>query len=290
MITSDKGFLIATPTKCATTTLEAVVKRHQRQNPADHDDFRLMDWDSPRRQHRMALPPVVRDDPLFKEADVDEEWADVDRFLFVRNPFRRYMSIYTYLSAPANYSQWGAREVQRGDWGGHDINKVIEADLPRMTFEEFLWWYIDQRKAAESPEGWARRGNVEEGRAYRSPWVWTDSLSRSLGLLQQQPGIGGEDEPECLHMEDLWDELDRLSRDYGVVGLDLSPIHANRSTAYGDRGADPSDRSFWGGIGCVKRVFKGYDWAGWSGSWCEKSSCAACVLRVTEEAAVVGYL
>lgn len=286
MITSSEGFLIATPTKCATTTLEAVARRHMRNAGIDADVFRIMDWDSPRRQHRMALPPmaeghVYEDDPEQR----DNAWGDVDRYLFVRNPYRRYMSIYTYLSAPANYSQWGARDIQGVDWGGHDESKVLHH--PKMSFETFLFWLADKREEAAALN---TRGDIEDGRAYRSPWVWTDSLSESAAYLRAQPGEA-EGDVEFLPMESMWTCLKTLAQDYDLAGLDLSPIHANRSTGYGPSGAAPESHEFWGGIKCARKVWRGGTYNGAAvgdavGAGCH---CAACAVGVSAEALDVGY-
>ncbi len=292
MITSSEGFLIATPTKCATTTLEAVARRHMRQYPADADSFRIMDWDSPRRQHRMALPPAVHGEDIEAEFEGEEiiapqqsaveEWGYVHRYLFTRNPFTRYMSMYTYLSAPQNYSQWGARYIQGREWGGHDDRKVI--DQPKMSFEEFLIWLAQER---EMDEELNNRGDITTGRAYRSPWVWTDSLTTSLALLRSQPGVGEVE--GLLRMERIWDALDMLDEWYGI-GLDLSPIHANRSTAYGDSGAVPGSLGFWGGMRCTRRAFNGYKYTGRVRPTDARCGCGACRIGVAAEAEALGYV
>lgn len=268
MITSDNGmrrFVIATPTKCATTSMEAVARRHMR-NAEKPDQFRIMDWDHPRRQHRMCLPPG------------DVNWGAADRYLFVRDPFKRYISIYTYLSAPQNYSQWGARVIQGEEWGGHDKRKML--DEPKMSFKKFLVWLADQRQKADSVPG--VRGDLRVGRAYRSPWVWTDSLTDSLSFLSSQPGMGSES-VGLLRMEQLWDELEWLKDEYRIRDLSLSPVHANRSTGYGSGGADPWSKEFWGGIKCTKGMGKGGP-VGWCGR------CAACRIGVAAEASQLGYL
>lgn len=275
MIVSESGaFLIATPTKCATTTLEAVTRRHMRHHGPG--EFDLMEWDSPRRQHRMALPPDVEDANGRKW-----KYGDFDRFLFVRNPYRRYMSVYTYLSAPANYSQWGAREVQGVEWGGHDERKIVRR--PKMSFETFLFWLADRRADDDS-----KRGSYVLGKAYRSPWVWTDSLTMSLDFLIQQPGDPNIN-AGLLRMESIWAELERLSDEYDL-DLNLSPIHANRSTAYGESGALPGGKEFWGGIKCGRRVFRGRIFLGDMVQPTDPDCrCAACAIGVADEAITLGY-
>lgn len=326
---TDKGrFVLATPTKCGTTTLEAVANRHARNEPGEKDAFRIMDWDSPRRQHRMCLPPAVTDraghpsddmvDEMVKnghlgpddvgsawpEADSAGEWSDADRWLLVRNPFTRYMSVYTYLRAPANYSQWGARLVQGREWGGHDPEKVYDTDP--MTFNQFLLFLSAQREINGSPQWGSRRGPLNDGRAYRSPWVWTDSLTMSLEFLTNQPCLGcneeGDDPADCsftgvahevryIHLETVWEDLALMSAEYGLgeAGLLLGGLHSNRSTGYGDKGAAPGSDEFWGGIKCVKRVFKGRKFRGLQSMRCSDDTCGACRIGVVAEAEELGY-
>lgn len=291
VITSTNGrgaLIIATPTKCATTTLEAVARRNMR--GAHPDLFRVMDWDRPRRQHRMALPPQREDDPV---------WASAERFLFVRNPYRRYMSIYTYLSAPQNYSQWGARQIQGREWGGHDESKVINDS--KMSFRRFLKFLANQRISAENAadnrtnQHSKPRPDFLTGAAYKSPWVWTDSLTQSRDMLRDQPRVGNglrqKPRVKLLRMETLWKDLEELSDIYGWGGrVNLDPtIHANRSTAYGERGPDPSSKKFWGGIEHARGVFDGSLFLPEEVVWEEGCSCAACLIGVAGEAVTLGY-
>lgn len=294
MITSEENFIIATPTKCGTTTMEAIARRHMRNAGADGDLFRIMDWDSPRRQHRMCLPPNVSDGSVWgiehreQAGEAVNEWGDVQRYLFVRNPYTRYMSIYTYLSAPANYSQWGAREIQGSAWGGHDAKKRLRHEP--MSFETFLYWLADKREAGMRNPA---RGDLQTGKAFRSPWVWTDSLTFSMETLRDQPGGQQGEEPIFLRLETIWDDLRGLDHSWGL-GLDLSPIHANRSTAYGAEGADPGSHAFWGGIKCARRAFQDRVF---NASWVEQHvfasngcSCAACAIGVFDEARALLYI
>lgn len=260
MITSSAGFVLATPTKCATTSLEGVAKRHMKNAGADGDLFRIMDWDHPRRQHRMCLPPRVRDaaggivvDGRSSEDNDHAEWESHDRWLLTRNPFDRYVSIYKYLSAYANYSQWGARQIQRSEWGGHG---EIVYHGPKMNFREFLAWYCDQRDFLRSTEGEEKRGPLDQGRAYRSPWVWTDSLIDSAAYLEGQDGDG--ELVGFLSLEHLWSGADVVGSlrhmlacyDLSDEDINLGELHANRSTGWESSGADVTfSRAFWGGFG-----------------------------------------
>lgn len=265
MITSDAGFILATPTKCATTSLEGVAKRHMKNAGVDGDNFRIMDWDHPRRQHRMCLPPAVRDatggidagDGASEDKD-HSEWERHDRWLLVRNPFDRYVSIYKYLSSHQNYSQWGAREVQGKEWGGPEDVFTAARERgeewtrhPKMSFPQFIDWLCGHRERLRRPESVKARGPLDMGRAYRSPWVWTDSLTESAEILGSWPGNSGIE--GFVTLEHLWGgegdrgSLARMLRLYGVDTVDLSELHANRSTGWdGDVVFSPQ---FWGGFG-----------------------------------------
>ena len=256
MIISDAGFVIATPTKCGTTTIEHVAKRH------NDPSFAIAAEILPRRQHRMVMPTEAAE-------------AGYRKMLLVRNPFTRYMSVYEYLRAPQNYSQWGARWVQGRLWPGKKYGEWMEQDP--MTFEEFLQFLIASRtnKAVRK-----KRDALDQPRAYRSPWVWTDSLAMSYQALLANPGRDGV---TLLRMESLWADLSAINHRYGV-GIDLKPIHANRNKHYGSRDL----RQYWA-IGCkAKKVKKGGflipDLEGKA-----KCDCVVCSLGVVTEAQMFGY-
>ncbi len=289
--TSKGRFIIATPTKCGTTTLEALAKRHMRNAGADADQFRIMDWDSPRRQHRMALPPVAdsaSNNEWNGETSGENEWGAATRYLFVRNPYTRYMSMYTYLSAPANYSQWGAREIQGIDWGGP--GGTMPNLPPKKTFEEFLHWLAARRWSLSKKTNAKRRGSLWDGRAYRSPWVWTDSLWRSYDLLQGQPGPAEANAVALLRLEQVWEDLAALKEAWDIDSLVLGGLHSNRSTGYGEEGADPSSREFWGGVRCARKAFAGREFLPAGVEERSGCSCGACEVGVASEAEFLGYL
>lgn len=211
MIVSHEGkFVIATPTKCGTTTLEAVARRHVRRlGDEGVRTFSVAEadrGDSHRRQHRMVPP---------------EGCESYQAYLLVRNPLDRMVSIFEYLRAPQNYSQWGARAVQGNAWGGKDKEKMYNEN-PK-NFCKFVQWYARQKRIADRDEG---RGIADDPRSYRSPWVWTDMLWDSLDFLQSNT----ESKVLLIQLEELWDELDDVLREHGVEGVDLAPLHSNRST------------------------------------------------------------
>lgn len=269
MITSEgpRGrFLIATPTKCGTTTLEEMCRRHRGGRAGvPVDTFRIMDWESPRRQHRMS-PPLG--------------WDDAERYLMVRNPFERYMSMYEYLKAPHNYSKFGAKEIQRSEWRGWLMGREGVRGRP-MDFEQFLWWLADARAEYGSGRWIKRRGSVFEPRAFRSPWVWLDSLTDSLEALRMQ---GGGGEVTVLRLENFWQEMSWLVETWGLRDVSTrASIRANRTLTYAGGG-----RAYYGAT-CSARAW-GVDgeWLG-GGRVGDCGRCAACAVGATEEAVVLGY-
>lgn len=273
---TDKGaFIIGTPTKCATTTIESLARRHQR-NSDGAVDFRLMDWDSPRRQHRMALPPPC---------DWFADWSRARRYLLVRNPYRRYMSVYEYLRAPHNYSQWGARAVQGREWPGLAENAWGDDDP--MTFGEFLEFIVNTRTEL-ARRGAVKRGDTTDGRAYRSPWVWTDSLADSLHLLAAQPGKGGRS-VKFIRLENLEEDLGALARRFGIKGGNWGGLRSNRTV----RPFLGTPAETWAEFECSRDVFGGKDGKTFRPAlvtdWGDECECVVCRLGVAAEALVLGY-
>jgi hypothetical protein len=278
-------FVIATPTKCGTTTMEALARRHARQHDnvgpgqIHRSDFMLVDWEKPRRQHRM-VPPTG--------------WHNADRVLLVRNPYARYVSVYEYLRGPANYSQWGAKKVQGRTWPGHADNPW--GDDPPLSFEDFLSWMADMRSFLDLKKERTRRGKMHHPAAYRSPWVWTDSLTQSLDFLKRTPGRS--DTIGFLRLENLWDELRVFCEAYGVVGLDLSPLHSNRTTKrHTTDGVEVT--SAVKGDSLVWQAYYGSEHSicipGVRSSHCvyrdrwEGDKCGVCRLHINREATRLGY-
>ena len=280
MITSSEGFIVGTPTKTGASTVEDVARRFVRNNGVDGDMFRVCDWGFPRRKHGMCLPPTVREaaggiviDGHAAEYDEElavREWGGHDRWLLLRNPFARYVSIYKYLSLGRNYSQWGAKQLQAEEWAGPRA-EFSKADRrgetwhlrPRMTFSEFMVWYSDERERMSTPKMMRRRGDLNEGRAYRSPWVWLDSLVDSARFMADAPTAddqGGVVEG-YLTVERLFaDEatpgsLRRLFACYGMDPNDVGKrLHANKTRGWGSerygvyRDVTFEDE-FWGAFG-----------------------------------------
>ena len=87
IVDHENRFIIATPTKCGTTSIEALARSRGK---------RLGLSTVRPRQHRMVVP---------------EEYVSFRRYMMVRNPYDRLASIYLYLSNPSNYSQWAHWEV-----------------------------------------------------------------------------------------------------------------------------------------------------------------------------------
>ncbi len=289
-------FLLATPTKCGTTTVEGVARRYERNNP-DGKGFRVFDGESPRRQHRM-MPPL------------SGNWRGADPHILLRNPYGRYTSIYEYLRAPANYSQWGAREVQGAEWGGHTENPYD--DMPPMEFPQFLAWYGERRRMVNDLTNPAvrryERGLWSDPRSYRSPWVWTDSQSQSLLALKVNTKETRKNGVGVLRLESLWADLQELAGSYGVKDLDLSPLHSNRSTArhlpgesaavvadkQGQNGPLEAWQQYYGADSglCSDEVFAGFPVGQWSCVNADRwgGPCPACGIGLATEARELGYL
>lgn len=166
-------FIIATPTKCGTTTLE---------NLARSRGGRLGLSTVRPRQHRMIVP---------------EELDRYQRYLAVRNPYDRLVSIYLYLSNPSNYSQWGHNEVKD------------------RTFPEFVQWWVKQRiKHGIDDDLYYQEWR--DLKWWRSPNLWLVSLNECYEMLLPD-GI--------VRLENLEPDLKALRDDWGGAML-----HSNRST------------------------------------------------------------
>lgn len=173
----ENRFVIATPTKCGTTSIESLAKsRGERLGLAAVRP----------RQHRMVLP---------------DELADYRRFLAVRNPYDRLVSIYLYLTNPSNYSQWAHWEV---------------VDKP---FKEFIPWYIKQRARYNIHLATANdNGEAQNLNWYRSPNLWLVSLAECHDVLEPDGGL--------VRLEHLAADLEKTGRkNWGGKML-----HSNRST------------------------------------------------------------
>ena len=168
IISHDGEFLIGTPTKCGTHTLEAVAKRAERRGLGSQLCIAgPIAPDTSRRQHHMYVP---------------KEWAHYRRLLLVRNPYDRAVSLYEWLRDPAWYTQWGAKYVQRGE---HP--KVDGDSRPAMNFNEFVTWLREQKRDWVNVESRAlSEGRVVRGEgsmAYQSPWIFIDGLVQSYQHL-----------------------------------------------------------------------------------------------------------
>lgn len=268
MIVGDTGstrFVIATPTKTGTTTLEECARRHAggriSRGGVWKPDFRIMDWEKPRRQHRMVPP---------------EGWENARRYMTVRNPFTRWVSVYEYLKAPHNYSKFGAKEIQRSEWRGWNDDRVGVRGRP-LDFEQFLWWLVDARVEYGESRWVRRRGSLTSPGAWRSPWIWLDGLDVQLETVQ----LGGV-EVGLLRTESLWEDLERVRAEVGGTWSTRASIHANKCLRY-----KGPVWEYWGAT-CARRLWRDGEWRG-SGVVGPCGSCAACAMGLYEESAAVGY-
>lgn len=170
-----------------------------------------------------------------------DQWPNADRYLMVRSPYARYVSMYEYLRAPHNYSKFGAREVQGKMWRGWEMGRQGLKSDP-LTFEQFLVFVAEQRLKFSDRRWSKRRGDTDSAFAYRSPWVWLDSLDTSARLLAAQPGGG---KVTLIWLEQFWASMQWLKLWYGIKSLSVRPtIQANKTLTYvGDC------TSYWKGVG-----------------------------------------
>lgn len=275
MITSEnkvRRFVIATPTKCGTTTLEEMCRRHGggrvSRGGVENPSFRIMTWEQPRRQHRMVPP---------------EGWEDADRFFLARNPLSRYPSMYEYLRNPTNYSKFGAREIQGRTWGGLGAGRKspYDEEFP-MTFEEFLWFIAYAREDYNRGRWLRRRGAPHLPSHYRSPWVWLDPLHESRRKFFNT--LGSPQRKDTIFLETLWDDLDAIKKRYRLDDLSTRrSIHANRTLTY-----QMPTRDYWNST-CVSAGWRGEEWSAVRASTRACGDCGGCAVGVVGEAARLGY-
>lgn len=248
LISHKRKLLIATPTKCGTTSLEHAVKKHIKQggDPDIIDIFRVPF--EPRRQHRMSYPEVLGFNGLDRYR----------RLMVVRDPRKRWESVYKYLGDPAQYSQWGSKYVQGRNWPGIEKLGREGVDADPMTFVQFLRWMFWVRDEHKAPE---RRGSLADGFAYRAPWVWSDGLDFSAKQWKPEAVI---------RTEHLWD-------DFGALGLEIEPSGNGHANATGHRSPAVSWDGTCEGNGCVEARTAG-------------GKCAACKLGIPAEVRYVRRL
>jgi len=115
--------------------------------------------------------------------EVPEEYAKKhDRFLCVRNPYQRLISVWTFIFHSPNRTQWGH----------------LELDSP--TLDEFLVWFKEKK-------AWADAHTWEQG---RSPWVYTNSLTQNFDRL----GEGLRREVQMLKLEEATGDMRWLASEY----------------------------------------------------------------------------
>lgn len=317
---TERGqYIIATPTKCGMTTLKELARRHAGQHISDADrllidtsrlgrqappiaNFRQANWEEPSRDHRMSIP-----------LDGQEGWGTADRWMLVRNPFARWVSVYEYLRLGRNYSQWMARAVQGSAWPKNDTHYNPWSECDPMDYGEFLDMIVSKRLEFFSNRMIKRRGFYTDARAYRSPWIWTDTLWESYHYLKDQPTLGTlsprdsdrwwRGEIQFLHIERIWEDLELLVERYGLYSPPLSlrrSIHANRTTyrhldghpVKADKGDSDYWRAYYGprfGLCTPDGEWKCAAASGAAGAGPE-DECAVCRLAMHAEAAVLGYV
>jgi hypothetical protein len=222
IVSETAGFIIATPTKCGSTSLKSMARRHEKH--FDDEAFTVLHTGDKHRfyQHRM-IP--------------GEDRIDYDRYIIVRHPARRYLSIYDYMRSYTNYSAWSANIAQGDEWpefcGGKPNGNKQRRQGPPLTFSEYMWYLVEQRDVVNdpsNPENHWKRGNTEDDpSAFRAPWVWTDSLYDSMVYL------AGDDcdieDIGIIKLESMDGDLDDIKIAYGdaMSHVNLKPVWSNRS-------------------------------------------------------------
>lgn len=107
IVDHDVKVVIATPTKCGKTSLEAMVKRS-----LNADVGRNLEVVRP-GQHRLDLPPSADD--------------SYTRLMMVRNPWSRLVSTWSFLANPKSKGEHRAKEIQQ------------------MSFSHFVHWWLKYR-------------------------------------------------------------------------------------------------------------------------------------------------
>jgi hypothetical protein len=154
LVSEIHDFIIFTPTKTGTFSWEAAMRKY----PAE------VQWVKPR--HKLT-PPVWMSAPE-------------TRYMLVRNPYSRLVSVWWYLGYIGNSkSQWGHRYVMH------------------QNFSQFLPWFEAQRELVEH-RLWI------QGRA---PHMWTKSLTQCAEIAKPD---------RTLMMEHMWDNWQNFGVLYGL--------------------------------------------------------------------------
>lgn len=125
MIAAPGKFVMTSPTKCGTQSLHALAN-------ATHG----MEWF---RTNHMT--------------DVPSKYSTLPRWLMVRNPYSRLVSMYSFLT---RQRQWAARPIHQANGG------------KGMTFDQFVRFMREQR---------AEHLDSPKATSLRAPWVYIWSLS-----------------------------------------------------------------------------------------------------------------
>lgn len=170
MIVADGEFIIATTPKCGTYS-----------------------W----RSFANIVPGMRQVLPLHT-MDVPDELAGLTRYINVRDPYDRLVSIWTYLRI--SETQYGHRVVKD------------------MSFKQFLYWFAEQKSMADDAE-W---------RMGKSPWTWTKTQSQSMDRLS-----GGIVPVTPLKLEEIDESVRLLVERHNLVipdgKLRKGMFHGNRT-------------------------------------------------------------
>lgn len=164
IIDHDEHIVICTPTKCGKTSLEAMARA------AVHADMsRNLEVVRP-GQHRLDVP---------KQAE------GYTRMMMVRDPWARLVSTWSFLSNPGSKGEQNAALIRQ------------------MSFTEFVYWWLAQRKEALHNRPWVKYTPKE---LWSAPARWLMTLSECADIWQPE---------HCLDVANIENSLFEHGLDYG---------------------------------------------------------------------------
>lgn len=148
LVSDAYRFVVATPTKCGAHSFNGLASEWER-GGGDPGVLRSM-WSGAKDKHRLAPP---------------EGCEDYLRFLVVRNPAERMVSMWDWLSR------------RKGEWMHRDVRKLD-------GFPEFVEWLWEQRQAASGASGGSGAAARGPGAGGVRLFLWTDTLQEQMNLLR----------------------------------------------------------------------------------------------------------
>lgn len=207
MLISDKyEFIIATPVKTGTTSLQSLAMSWLRRDGDPHVLRLMSGHGGETTKHRMCPPHGL------------EHYT---RYMTVRNPFTRVPSMYEWMR------KWPHPSVLH--------NTIHDAE---STGDRVSGWvaFVNRLESLRSADSYREGGQRRQGA--NQPFMWTDTQIEHLCYLMGMDADGStlpwfrESDVVTLSTEDLSNEWQMLLRMHGVEERDLASLempHANRS-------------------------------------------------------------